>query len=431
MTTAVKLRQRAQRCIPGGVSSPVRAFKYVGGTPPIFCSGKGSHISDVDGKDYIDYVGAYGPMIVGHSNDAVLQKIQSYLSKGLHFGASHELELHMAERILKHLPYLDKVRLVTSGTEACMSAIRLARAYTGKNKIIKFEGCYHGHSDSLLVSSGSGALSCGQPSSPGVLQSQAEYTLVAKYNSIDDVSRLMNQHGEDIAAIIVEPIAGNMGMIKPNPGFLKGLRDLADKFKSLLLFDEVMTGFRVSLGGCYDLYKVKPDLVMLGKVIGGGFPIGAFAGRDDIMNQLAPDGPVYQAGTLSGSPIALAAGLATLDIVEQPGFYEDLNNKSNMLISELSKTANNYGIKFHTNASGGMFGFAFSDNLPTAMPIFSDDERKLFISFFHHMLNSGINLAPSPYEAAFISSAHTYEDIANTSKAFANFCLNIADNKIS
>lgn len=419
MITADNLRQRAARCIPGGVSSPVRAFKYVGGNPPIFSNGKGAHLTDIEGKNYIDYIGAYGPMIAGHSNEYVLDKIKNQLNKGVHFGASHENELKMAEKILQYLPYVDKVRMVTSGTEACMSAIRLSRAYTNRNIIIKFEGCYHGHSDSLLVSSGSGALSCGKPSSPGVLNEQAKYTLVAKYNSLESVALLLDQYGSDVAGIIVEPIAGNMGMIMPKPGFLEGLRSLSDKHGCLLLFDEVMTGFRVALGGAYQLFKVKPDLVMLGKVIGGGFPIGAFAGRSDIMDMLSPEGPVYQAGTLSGSPIGLAAGLATLDIVTAPNFYENLNSMSSKLVYSLQETAKNYGVTMHVSAKGGMFGFFFCENEPTAMPNFSASEKDMFIKFFHFMLKAGINFAPSPYEAAFISSAHSESDISYTNSAFA------------
>ena len=420
MITTSNLRHRAQKCIPGGVSSPVRAFKYVGGTPPIFKEGKGSHIYDIEGKEYIDYVGAYGPMIVGHCNEYVLDKINKHVSKGLHFGASHELELGMAERILQHLPYLDKIRLVTSGTEACMSSIRLARAYTGKNKIIKFDGCYHGHSDSLLVNSGSGALSCGEPSSPGVLKAQAEYTLIAEYNNIGSVASILDTH-DDIAAIIVEPIAGNMGMILPEKNFLSELRSLCDKHSCLLLFDEVMTGFRVALGGCYQLYNVRPDIVMLGKVIGGGFPIGAFAGRADIMDMLAPDGPVYQAGTLSGSPIALAAGLATLDLVAAPGFYDKLNSMSSLLVNTLKTTAEDFDINLHVNSQGGMFGFYFSKIKPKSLPNFSTEEKNLFIQFFHAMLQGGVNFAPSPFEAAFISSAHSYDDIEKTNNILRVF----------
>ena len=427
MITSHLLHEKAKKIIPGGVSSPVRAFKYVGGTPPIFVSGNGAHIQDIQGKDYIDYVGAYGPMIVGHGNDYVLNNVSNYLSKGTHFGASHELELEMAEKIISYLPYIEKIRFVSSGTEACMSAVRLARAYKGKRKIIKFNGCYHGHSDSLLVSSGSGALSCGQPSSPGVLDEQAKHTLVASYNDLESVKSLLLEFSHDVAAIIVEPIAGNMGMVLPQEGFLAGLRKLCDEFNCLLLFDEVMTGFRVALGGSYELYGVEPDILMLGKVLGGGFPIGAFAAKAKIMDMLAPDGPVYQAGTLSGSPIALAAGSATLDLISAPGFFELLAEKSTRLVSGLKEIAVESNLNFQVCAAGGMFGINFSECLVTSYPIYSDIERQLFISFFHKMLASGINLAPSPYEAAFISSSHSHEDIEATLSIFKDFAGNLCE----
>ena len=311
MRQSEQITQAAKQLLPGGVNSPVRSFKYVGGTPPIFSSGQGAYITDVDGNRYIDYVGAYGPMIVGHAHPEVVSAVQDTVSLGFHFGASHALELEMAQMIMPHFPAMDKIRLVSSGTEACMSALRLARAISGKQKIIKFAGCYHGHSDALLVNAGSGALSCGQPSSPGVLADYAQHTLTATYNDLSSVEALLQTYTGDVAAIIVEPIAGNMGCIMPQAGFLSGLRQLCDDHGALLLFDEVMTGFRVGLGGCVARFNVQPDLLMLGKVIGGGLPIGALLGPATYMDQLAPDGPVYQAGTLSGSPIALAAGIAT------------------------------------------------------------------------------------------------------------------------
>ena len=421
MTVDLSFHERAKRIIPGGVNSPVRAFKYVGGEPPVFCAGSGAYVYDADDKQYIDYVGAYGPMIVGHNNKYVLDAAQQTISKGFHFGASHVLELELAQKILKYLPYLDKIRMVSSGTEACMSAVRLARAYTGRSKIIKFNGCYHGHSDSLLVQAGSGALSCGEPSSPGVLQEQAQHTRVANYNDLSSVKAILVNNPDSVAAIIVEPIAGNMGLVLPRSGFLQGLRDLCDEYGALLLFDEVMTGFRVALGGCYELYKVKPDLVMLGKVIGGGFPIGAFAGRDDIMSMLAPDGPVYQAGTLSGSPAALAAGLATLELASAPGFYDKLGANCADLTTGLISIANQYNIDFSANYVGGMFGFSFTKNSPAEFTCFSEAQRQRFIKFFHYMFKAGINLAPSPYEAAFMSISHSKKDIENTLKVAAEF----------
>lgn len=407
------LHEQAKKIIPGGVNSPVRSFSYVGGTPLTIAHGQGSHIVDIEGKSYIDYVGAYGPMIVGHSHPEVCAAVNDAVSKGFHFGTSHTLELGLAQRILQHMPYLEQIRLVSSGTEACMSAIRLARAYTGRSKIIKFRGCYHGHSDALLVDAGSGALSCGVPSSPGVLAEQAQHTLVATFNDLSSVEALLAQHGSDVAAIIVEPIAGNMGMILPQADFLPGLRHLCDEAGALLLFDEVMTGFRVALGGSYALYPVLPDLVMLGKVIGGGFPIGAFAGRAEILSYLAPVGPVYQAGTLSGSPIALAAGCATMDIIAQPGFYDALAEKSARLTAGMADSAARHGVPLTTVYAGGMFGFAFVDAMTRYMD-FSAATRQRFITYFHAMLSSGIHFAPSPYEAAFISAAHTDDDIECT-----------------
>ena len=421
MNKSAKLYQDACKVMPGGVNSPVRAYKYVGKTPAFFKEGKGAYIYDVDDKKYIDYVCAYGPMILGHAATTVCDAVNSVAIKGFHFGASHELEITLANKIISHMPVIEKIRLVSSGTEACMSAIRLARAYTNRPKIIKFAGCYHGHSDSLLVSAGSGAMSCGEPSSPGVLASQAQDTLIVNYNDIKAVRDIFILYPRDIAAVIVEPIAGNMGMVLPQPEFLNSLRSLCDEFAALLLFDEVMTGFRVALGGCSSIYGVQPDLTMLGKVIGGGFPIGAFGGGAEIMDYLAPNGPVYQAGTLSGSPVALAAGLATLTVVEQSGFYEDLAAKSTYLTRGISAVMQQGGIDFSTNCMGGMFGFAFTKNSPDSLPVFTLKQQKIFNQCFHSLRVNGINFAPSPFEAAFISAAHSFADIDDTISAFSYF----------
>jgi len=414
-STSAKLFQEARRHIAGGVNSAVRAFKGVGGEPVFFARGQGAYLWDVDGKKYIDYVGSWGPAIVGHAHPAVLQALNDAARNGLSFGAPTAIETEMAQLIKKYLPSIEKLRMVSSGTEATMSAIRLARGYTGRDKIIKFEGCYHGSGDSLLVKAGSSALTLGVPSSPGVPKALAELTLTLEYNNLEPVRAAFKSHGREIACVIVEPVAGNMNCVPPLPGFLEGLRKLCTEYGALLIFDEVMTGFRVGLGGAQALYGVKPDLTTLGKIIGGGMPVGAFGGAAAIMDQLTPDGPVFHAGTLSGNPVAMACGLATLKQVAQPGFYEALTAKSKKLMDGLKQRARAAGIPLSTHVVGGMFGFFFSSE-----PVISrfaqvtacDIER--FKKFFHGMLNEGIYLAPSAYEAGFVSSAHTDADVAAT-----------------
>ncbi len=413
--TSAKLFQEARRHIAGGVNSAVRAFKGVGGEPVFFARGEGAYLWDVDGKKYIDYVGSWGPAIIGHVHPAVLKAMDDTARNGLSFGAPTAIETEMAQLIKKHLPSIEKLRMVSSGTEATMSAIRLARGFTGRDKIIKFEGCYHGSGDSLLVKAGSSALTLGVPSSPGVPKALAELTLTLEYNNLEPVRAAFTSHGREIACVIVEPVAGNMNCVPPVPGFLEGLRKLCTEHGALLIFDEVMTGFRVGLGGAQALYGIKPDLTTLGKVIGGGMPVGAFGGSAAIMDRLTPDGPVFHAGTLSGNPVAMACGLATLKEVSQPGFYEALAAKSKKLMEGLRQRARAASVPLSTHAVGGMFGFFFSSE-----PVISrfaqvtacDIER--FKKFFHGMLNEGIYLAPSAYEAGFVSSAHTDADVTAT-----------------
>jgi glutamate-1-semialdehyde 2,1-aminomutase len=407
---------RAQQCIPGGVNSPVRAFKGVGGEPLFFRRGKGAHVWDEDNKCYIDYVGSWGPLILGHAHPDVLAAVHATIDAGLSFGAPTELEVLMAETITRIMPNIDMIRMVNSGTEATLSAIRLARGYTGRNKILKFNGCYHGHSDSLLVKAGSGVLTCGIPDSLGVPADLAQHTLTAEFNRLDHVQALFAQFGEQIAAIIVEPVAGNMNCVPPVAGFLEGLRALCDQYGCLLIFDEVMTGFRVALGGAQAYYNIKPDLTTLGKIIGGGMPVGAFGGRRKIMEQLAPLGGVYQAGTLSGNPVAMAAGLATLQQLTQPGIYQSLTRSTLALTEGLARCAKAAGIPFQTHAVGGMFGFFFTEE---TSPIQYFDQVKQcdiarFKQFFHAMLQEGIYFAPSAFEAGFMSTAHSSNDIAAT-----------------
>jgi glutamate-1-semialdehyde 2,1-aminomutase len=409
------LFQKALSVIPGGVNSPVRAFKGVGGTPIFFKEGKGAYITDVDGHRYIDYVGSWGPLILGHCHPNVIEAVTSALNHGMSFGAPTELEVQLAEKIIALMPSIEKIRMVNSGTEATMTAIRLARGYTQKNKIIKFNGCYHGHSDSLLVKAGSGLLTLGIPSSPGIPNSISEHTLTANYNDLEAVERIFKAYPNDIAGIILEPIAGNMGFVLPNESFLMQLQALCKKYHSVLIFDEVMTGFRVALGGAQALYGITPDLTTLGKVIGGGMPVGAIGGRKEIMNHLAPLGGVYQAGTLSGNPLAMAAGLATLSEVEKPGFFEALQTKGNTLVSGLKDVAQKHDVPMCANAVGGMFGFCFNpiDKVKSFEDVAASDEA-LFKRFYHEMLNHGIYFAPSMYEAGFISSAHTDKEIEET-----------------
>ena len=415
MTRSHDLFVQAQKYIPGGVNSPVRAFRGVGGDPVFFKKAQGAYLYDEDGNKYVDYVGSWGPMIVGHSHPQVLKAVQEMVAQGLGYGAPTAIETEMAAKVCALVPSVEMVRMVNSGTEATMSAIRLARGYTGRDKLVKFEGCYHGHSDSLLVKAGSGALTLGVPTSPGVPASLAEHTITLQYNDIDQVREAFREAGEKIACIIVEPVAGNMNCIPPEPGFLQGLREICDQYQAVLIFDEVMTGFRVALGGAQAHYGVTPDLTTLGKVIGGGLPVGAFGGKKNIMEKIAPLGPVYQAGTLSGNPVSMAAGLATLNLVSAPGFHDHLDKTAAALCKGLEECAKSAGIPLITNQVGGMFGFFFSD-----APRISRFEQvtqcdiKRFQTFYHAMLQAGVYLAPSAYEAGFVSSAHDDQAIAFT-----------------
>lgn len=408
------LFEQAQRVIPGGVNSPVRAFKSVKSTPKFIEKAKGAYIYDVDGKEYIDYVGSWGPMILGHTHPLVIEAVQKQAEKGLSYGAPCELEGKLAKKVCALIPNMDQVRFVNSGTEATMSAIRLARAYTKRDKIIKFEGCYHGHADHLLVQAGSGALTLGIPSSPGVPKDTTKDTLTAEYNNLQSVKQCFETYPNEIACIILEPIAGNMNLIKPSDEFIHGLRTLCDQYGALLIFDEVMTGFRVSLNGAQSIFNVKADLITLGKIIGGGMPVGAFGGKKEIMQLLAPVGPVYQAGTLSGNPIAMIAGLKTLELISEDGFYEELIEKTDYFIKEINQKAQNKQIAFKAQSVGAMFGFYFSDEIPTTFSDVKNSNINQFIEFFNFMLNQGIYLAPSAYEAGFVSQAHTHYDLDKT-----------------
>ena len=403
---------RAQRTIPAGVNSPVRAFRSVGGTPRFLARGAGPYVWDADGKRYIDYVGSWGPAILGHAYPAVVRAVQEAAVQGLSFGAPTEMEIVMAETLVRRLPSLELVRLVSSGTEATMSALRLARGYTNRSKILKFDGCYHGHGDSLLVKAGSGALTFGQPSSAGVPPAIAAETIVAPFNDLDAVVAAFK--ADAIAAVIVEPIAGNMNLVLPKPGFLEGLRALCDRHRAVLIFDEVMTGFRVHAQGVQGLYGITPDLTTLGKVIGGGMPVGAFGGKRAIMEMIAPLGPVYQAGTLSGNPVAVAAGLATLAATEAPGFYDALAHTTRSLTDGLAKAARRAGVTFSAQSVGGMFGLYFAANVPDSLDAVMACDKERFNRFFHAMLDAGVYLAPSAFEAGFVSAAHTADDIAAT-----------------
>ena len=415
MTLSEQLFERAQLTIPGGVNSPVRAFKSVGGTPVFIDRADGAYIYDVDGKQYIDYVGSWGPMLLGHNHPAIREAVIKAAEKGLSFGAPCPAEIDMAELVSQLVPSMEMVRMVSSGTEATMSAIRLARGYTGRNTIVKFEGCYHGHADSLLVKAGSGALTLGVPNSPGVPADFAKYTLTSEFNNLPQLVALFAEHGADIACIIVEPVAGNMNCIPPQPDFLQGLRDLCDQYGSVLIFDEVMTGFRVALGGAQAYYGIKPDLTTLGKIIGGGMPVGAFGGKKAIMQHIAPLGPVYQAGTLSGNPIAMAAGLAALKAISQPGVYETLTAKTATLLQGLKQAAAEAGVALSTNQVGGMFGIFFTEQAEvSSYQQATQCNIDAFKRFFHLMLSEGVYLAPSAYEAGFLSLAHTDEDLART-----------------
>lgn len=409
------LFSQAQKFIPGGVNSPVRAFNGVGGDPIFIDHAHGAYIVDTNNKQYIDYVGSWGPMILGHTHPDVVNAVKEAAEKGLSFGAPTLIETSMAEMVCQLVPSIEKVRMVSSGTEATMSAIRLARGFTGRDNIIKFEGCYHGHSDSLLVKAGSGALTFGVPSSPGVPAALADHTLTLPFNDADAITKALKEKGDGIACIIVEPVAGNMNCIPPEAGFLECLRELCDQYGIVLIFDEVMSGFRVALGGAQQVYGVKPDLTTLGKVIGGGMPVGAFGGREDIMAHLAPNGAVYQAGTLSGNPLAMSAGLKTLELVSEPGFYEKLTARTSQLLDGLTELAKEAGIPFSTNQVGAMFGLFFSNdsNVSRFEQVMQCDQER-FKKFFHLMLEQGIYLAPSAFEAGFVSAAHTEQDINDT-----------------
>ncbi len=412
-----QLFEASQKVIPGGVNSPVRAFKGVGGTPVFFSRAEGSRVWDADGREYIDYVGSWGPAILGHAHPATVKAVQDAAARGLSFGAPTEAELHIAELIVKLVPSIEKVRLVSSGTEATMSAIRLARGFTGRSKIVKFEGCYHGHADFLLVKAGSGALTFGNPTSAGVPAETAAQTLVLDYNDVAGLERTFAEVGKDIACIIVEPFAGNMNLVKPTAAFMEAMRALCDHYGALLIFDEVMTGFRVDLTSAQGLLRIRPDLTTLGKVIGGGMPVGAFGGRADIMDQLAPLGPVYQAGTLSGNPVAVAAGLATLKAVSAPGFYDRLAASTHSFVLGLQQAAQAAGVTFCADSVGGMFGLYFAATPPTSFAEVMQMDKEAFNHFFHAMLDQGVYLAPSAFEAGFVSAAHTEADIAATLEA--------------
>jgi glutamate-1-semialdehyde 2,1-aminomutase len=409
-----QLFEQSQQYIPGGVNSPVRAFKSVGGEPVFFQRGEGAYFWDADGKQYIDYVGSWGPLILGHAHPDVVKTVQAVVQNGLTFGAPTEAELDIAQLICQLLPSIEQVRLVSSGTEAGMSVIRLARGFTGRSKIIKFEGCYHGHDDSLLVKAGSGALTFGNPSSAGVPAETAGHTIVLDFNDIAGVEEAFNKWGKEIAAVIVEPVAGNMNLIAPKADFLAKLRALCTQNGSVLIFDEVMTGFRVGLGCAQGLYQIKPDLTALGKVIGGGMPMAAFGGRRDIMQYLAPLGPVYQAGTLSGNPVAVAAGLATLKLIQAPGFYDRLADRTRQLVDGLSAAAKNHGIDFCAQSIGGMFGLYFSKDIPTSFAEVMQCDKAAFNRFFHAMLEEGVYFAPSAFEAGFVSIMHGDAELNKT-----------------
>ncbi|MCL1073845.1 glutamate-1-semialdehyde 2,1-aminomutase [Shewanella dokdonensis] len=415
MTRSEDLFEQAKQTIPGGVNSPVRAFNGVGGTPLFIDKADGAYIYDADGKAYVDYVGSWGPMILGHNHPKIREAVLNAVANGLSFGAPTALEVEMAQKVREMVPSIEQVRMVSSGTEATMSAIRLARGFTKRDKILKFEGCYHGHADCLLVKAGSGALTMGQPSSPGIPEDFAKHTLTAEYNNLDSVKALFEQYPQEIACIIVEPVAGNMNCVPPQPGFLQGLRAICDDYQALLIIDEVMTGFRVSKGGAQGYYGVTPDLTTLGKVIGGGMPVGAFGGRKDVMQYIAPTGPVYQAGTLSGNPIAMSAGLAQLEALCEPGIYEALAEKTKRVAEGIKAAAAKHGISMAVNYVGGMFGLFFTDAPEvTNFAQVTKCNVEQFKVFYHGMLDEGVYLAPSAFEAGFLSLAHGDQEIAAT-----------------
>jgi len=427
MSRSEELFAQAQRSIPGGVNSPVRAFKGVGGTPVFIDRADGAYMFDADGKKYIDYVGSWGPMILGHNHPNIRDAAIAAASRGLSFGTPTAIEVTMAEKVISMVPSIEKVRMVNSGTEATMSAIRLARGYTGRNKILKFEGCYHGHADSLLVKAGSGALTLGVPSSPGIPEDVAQHTLTVSFNQLDQVEQVFKEVGNEIACIIVEPVAGNMNCIPPEPGFLEGLRTICDEYGSVLIFDEVMTGFRVSRGGAQQFFNITPDLTCLGKVIGGGMPVGAFGGKAEIMDHIAPLGPVYQAGTLSGNPVAMAAGLAALELLTDESQYKQLEQRATDLMDGFQRLADKHGVPLTTNQAGGMFGFFFTDaEKVTTFEQATQCNMEHFKTFYHTMLELGIYLAPSAYETGFMSFAHSDSDIQETLR-----CADIAFSKLT
>lgn len=418
MQRSQALFKEAKQYIPGGVNSPVRAFTRVGGQPIFFKQGKGAWLTDEDGKRYIDYIGSWGPMIVGHAHPSVIQSVQAAMANGLSFGAPTEIETTLARKIQSMLPSMELIRMVNSGTEATMSAIRVARGFTGRDTIIKFEGCYHGHSDALLVKAGSGALTLGEPDSLGVPASFAQHTLTLEYNNIDQLEQVFSECGDTVAAVIIEPVAGNMGCVPPVTGFLEAIREKCNQHDSLLIFDEVMTGFRVDRSSAQGLYDVKPDLTTLGKIIGGGMPVGAFGGRREVMDVIAPLGGVYQAGTLSGNPIAMQAGLATLELIDHDGFYADLATRTTQLVKGVSAIAEEVGIALSTNQVGSMFGLFFTDvDRVTSFEQVMNADTDMFNQFFQGMLAEGVNLAPSPFESGFVSAAHGEAEIAATLEA--------------
>ena len=420
----IPLFERAKALIPGGVNSPVRAFKAVGGTPRFVKRAQGAYFWDANDQRFIDYIGSWGPMILGHGHPAVLEAVTKAAEQGFSFGAPTEREIELAEEILSLVPSMEMVRLVSSGTEAGMSAIRLARGATGRAKIIKFEGCYHGHSDSLLVKAGSGLLTFGNPSSAGVPADFTKHTIVLAYNDVEQLQNTFSQIGDEIACVILEPIAGNMNMVQPSAEFVQALRGLTEQHGAVLIYDEVMTGFRVALGCAQSLHGIKPDLTTMGKVIGGGMPLAAFGGRKDIMACISPLGGVYQAGTLSGNPLAVTAGLKTLEIIQRPGFYETLNHNCERLLSGLNAAAKAAGVPFSSQYVGGMFGFYFNDKIPHSFADVSDSDKEAFKQFFHGMLERGVSLAPSAFEASFMSAAHTDELIDQTI-AHAQHCFGV------
>ncbi len=417
MVTNQQWFERAQRVIPGGVNSPVRAFRSVGGTPKFLTRGQGPRVWDVEGREYIDYVGSWGPLLHGHAHPSIVKAVQAVVERGLSFGAPTALEVEFAEKLTTWIPSMEQVRLTSSGTEATMSAIRLARGYTGRSLIVKFDGCYHGHGDALLVKAGSGALTFGQPDSGGVPRELAAQTLVLEYNHIGQAESLFNERGSDIAAVIVEPVAGNMNMVLPRAGFLERLRELTTQHGALLIFDEVMTGFRVAFGGAQAVYGIHPDLTTFGKVIGGGMPLAALGGRKDIMQQLAPLGPVYQAGTLSGNPVAVVAGLVNLHLAEEDGLYERLGEMTRTVTEGIVDIARQHGFAMSCCSLGGMFGLYFRESLPTNLIQVMESSKSTFNDFFHGMLEQGIYLAPSAYEAGFVSTSHTSVELDQTLSA--------------